>query len=64
MVSDKLELRRLEAIETPSRDRAVMRFDGPAPWAVAWLGFLGSFVVPRGRGAGFGQMSGLARFRR
>ncbi len=53
--------RRLEAIETPSRDRAVMRFDGPAPWAVAWLGFLGSFVVPRGRGAGDGVGSGPFR---
>jgi peptide/nickel transport system substrate-binding protein len=53
--------RRLEDIETPSRDRAVMRFDGPAPWAVAWLGFLGSFVVPRGRGAGDGVGSGPFR---
>lgn len=53
--------RRLEAIETPSRDRAVLRFDGPAPWAVAWLGFLGSFVVPRGRGAGDGVGSGPFR---
>ncbi len=44
--------RRLEAIETPSPDRAVMRFDGPAPWAVAWLGFLGSFVVPKGAQGG------------
>lgn len=44
--------RRLEAIETPSSNRAVMRFDGPAPWAVAWLGFLGSFVVPKGAQGG------------
>lgn len=34
-------------IETPSATKIVMRFDSPAPTAPNWLGFLGSFVVPK-----------------
>jgi peptide/nickel transport system substrate-binding protein len=34
-------------IETPSPTQLVMRFDSPAPTAPNWLGFLGSFVVPK-----------------
>lgn len=50
--------RRLAAIETPGPHRAVMRFEAPMPAAPAWLGFLGSFVVPRG-----GPMVGSGPFR-
>ena len=34
-------------IETPSPTRLLMRFDSPAPTAPNWLGFLGSYVVPK-----------------
>jgi peptide/nickel transport system substrate-binding protein len=34
-------------IEMPSSMRIVMRFDSPAPTAPNWLGFLGSYVVPK-----------------
>jgi peptide/nickel transport system substrate-binding protein len=34
-------------IETPSPTQVIMHFDSPAPTAPNWLGFLGSFVVPK-----------------
>jgi peptide/nickel transport system substrate-binding protein len=49
--------RRVVDIETPSATRAVMRFARPSPGAVAWLAFLGSFVVKRGTLAGAGALA-------
>lgn len=50
--------RRLAEVETPGPYRAVMRFGAPMPAAPSWLGFLGSFVVPRG-----GTLVGSGPFR-
>ena len=40
-------MRKLTDIEVLSPTKAVMRFDSPAPTIPVWLGFLGSFVVPK-----------------
>ena len=53
--------RRLAAIETPGPGRAVMRFEAPMPGAPAWLGFLGAFVLPKGRAPGAAVGSGPFR---
>ena len=39
--------KKVSDIETPSDTKIVMKFDSPAPTAPNWLGFLGSYVMPK-----------------
>lgn len=47
LVDTKNSFRKVTDIEVQSPTKAVMKFSSPAPTVPTWLGFLGSYIVPK-----------------